>query len=52
MRRRSGPVLWQDLAQDVDTTAPSQHVNHMLGKPGAANHAGAVDSGRRPGLIP
>jgi hypothetical protein len=45
MRRRSGPVLWQNLAQVVDTTAPLQYINHMLGKPGAANHAGLSTRG-------
>ena len=44
-RRRSGPVLWQDLAQVVNTIAPLQHINHILGKPRMANRAGAVEPG-------
>ena len=51
MRSRSGPALWQDLAQVADTIASLQHINHMLGKPGMANRAGAVDPGHQPGLI-
>jgi hypothetical protein len=45
VRKRSGPVLWPDLPGVVDTTVPLQHINHMLGKPGMANRAGAVDPG-------
>ena len=41
MRRRSGPALWQDLARAVDTIAPLQHINHVLGKPGVADRTGA-----------
>ena len=51
VRSRSGPALWQDLAQVADTIASLQHINHMLGKPGMANRAGAVDPGHQPGLI-
>ena len=46
MRRRSGPGLWQDLAQVVDTIAPLQHINHVLGKLGAADRTEAVDTAR------
>ena len=45
VRSRSGPALWQDPAQVVDTIAPLQHINHMLGKLGMANRAEAVDRG-------
>jgi len=52
VRRRSGPGLWQDLAQVVDTIAPLQHINHVLGKLGVAHRTEAVARARQPGLIP
>jgi hypothetical protein len=52
VRSRSGPALWQDLAQVVDTIASLQHIYHVLGKLGMANRAEAVDPGHQPGLIP
>jgi hypothetical protein len=52
VRRRSGPTLWQDLAQAVGTIAPLQHINHVPGKPGVADRTGAVDRARQPRLIP
>ena len=52
MRSRSGPALWQDLAQVVDTIAPLQRIYDVLGKLGMANRAEAVDPERQPGLIP
>jgi hypothetical protein len=38
--------------QVVDTIAPLQHINHVLGKLGAANRTEAVDRARRTALIP
>jgi hypothetical protein len=52
VRSRSGPSLWQDLAQVVDTVAPLQHINHVLGKLSMADRTEALDRGRQPGLIP
>jgi DNA-binding NarL/FixJ family response regulator len=46
------PALCQDLTQVVDTIAPLQHINHVLGKLGAANRTEAVDRARRTALIP
>jgi DNA-binding NarL/FixJ family response regulator len=45
------PALRQDLAQVVDTIAPLQHINHVLGNLAMANRTEAVSRARRPGLI-
>jgi hypothetical protein len=46
------PALRQDLTQVVDTIAPLQHINHVLGKLGVANRTETVSRARRAALIP
>lgn len=45
------PGLCQPLARVVDTIAPLQHINHVLGDLAMANRTEAVGRARQPALI-